>query len=233
MTRSKLWGGAPRFRWFCAVAVMSVGCDQMRERVNISPTEDVELLVLRVSNGSIEVTQGDKVQVDLVMRAPAGVVEHDFQIEQGGLTVSAMCTTPVFCAVDAVVQVPVNVDVRVEMDHGEVWATGIHDMNVILREGVADLDVSGNLTAQVGRGLVRAIANEGQLVRIAVADGDIDLRVPQGVWSTDVVAAEQETVGVTVNHRAMGRLELVAPSGRVRIQPDSESQRDSGVARLP
>ena len=123
-----------------------------------------------------------------MMRAPAGVVEHDFQIEQGGLTVSAMCTTPVFCAVDAVVQVPVNVDVRVEMDHGEVWVTGIHDVNVILGDGIADLDASGDLTAQVGRGLVRAIADEGQLVRIAVADGDIDLRVPRGSWSTDVAS---------------------------------------------
>ncbi len=233
MTRSILWARAPRVRKVCAILPVVVGCSQVREREVIVPEGHVDELVLHVSNGSVEVVRADTMRVELAMRAPEGVVDRSSRQEDGILTVTASCTTPVFCAVDVVAQVPAEMAVRVDMGRGEVWATGVRDLNVSLSDGLADLDVTGTLTAQLGQGHVRAVAAEGQVVRVAVGNGDIDVKVPDSAWEMDIVAAEQSVEGLRRESRARGSLELVAPAGRVRVRGRPSVGRDSGTSIDP
>jgi hypothetical protein len=210
-----------------------IGCSQVRERESVLPGAHLDLLVLQVSNGLIEVVRSDTTRVDLAMRAPEGVVERSSHEQDGILTVSARCTTPVLCAIDAIAHVPADLPVRVDLGYGEVWATGIQTLNVALGEGLADIDVTGTLTAQVGHGQVRAVAAEGQVVRIAVGDGDIDIKVPRSTWAIDIVAATKSVEGVRQDGRARGSLELVAPSGRVRVRGRPSADEDSGGSIAP
>ena len=182
--------------------------------------------------GLIEIVPSRQVRVVQDLRAPEGAVEREEQLVDGHLQITTRCKSPVFCSVDTRIMVPEGVPVDVELARGEIWATGVGNLDVELGSGTLDLEVIGPLRARVGQGLARVESASDQLIRLAVGQGDIEMIVPRSPWQVDVQARESHMLGVDRRRQARGSLELVAPAGRVEVRAVSVLP-DSGSPRTP
>ncbi len=209
--------------------LQAVGCGEVRYRDAVSADDTVRKVVFRGDVGVVEIVPSSAAKVDLAVRAPEGaaLVQHS-QVD-GVFEVTTKCRTPILCAVDAEIFVPEGVPVEVEIDRGEVWATGIQELNVMVGEGDVDLDTAGPTTVQIGNGAARVVANSPESLRVAVANGDIDVRVVPERWNISVTGANESVSGVVMDEQAHGALELVAPSGTIKVQPLSGKLQDSGT----
>ena len=95
-------------------------------------------------------------------------------------------------------------------------------------EGDVDLDTQGPTTVQIGHGAARVTANGPENVRVAVANGDIDVRVVPDRWSVSVTGATEQVDGIVSDDQARSALELVAPSGHIQVRPALVRIQDSG-----
>jgi len=228
MTRSQVTGLLSIF----GMATIQAGC-AATQRLELSESlVNVDQITIRGDVGVTEVVPGSRARIIQELNAPEGTIERSVQVVDGHLTVETRCKTPVLCSVNSRVQVPEGIAVRVELDEGEVWATGIGDLDVELGSGTADLDTLGSLGAHVGHGRIRAESAQGQRVRLTVGQGDIELLVPRTPWRVDVQSQESQILGVLRDEQASGSLELIAPSGRVRVRAIGPAA-DSGSAFAP
>ena len=211
------------------VGLQAIGCGEVRYRDAFRADDVVRKVVFRGDVGVVEIVPSSSAKVDLAVRAPEGaaLVQHS-QVD-GVFEVTTKCRTPILCAGDAEVFVPDGVPVDVEIDRGEVWSTGVQDLNVSVGEGDVDLDTAGPTTVQVGHGTARVVANSPESLRIAVANGDIDVQVVPERWNLSLTGASESVSGVVMDPQAHGALELVAPSGMVKVQPLARKHQDSGT----
>ena len=226
--------GTPReegpLRFFLAALMLSsIGCSEVRYRDSISGGPGIERIVIRGDVGLIQLVPSAVARIDLAIRAPEGAAFVQLKEVEGLLEVSSRCRTPVLCAVDAEVHVPPNAKVEVELDRGEVWATGIGSVDISVGEGEVDVDALADVTVQIGRGAARIVAREGQQIRVAVGLGDIDVTVPSTRWNLDIIGSEETVRGIQRDGNSQGRLELVAPAGRVKVRGVEPTARDSGL----
>jgi len=211
------------------VALQAIGCGEVRYRDAVHAEPDVQRVVFRGDVGIVEIVSSTSAKVNLAVRAPDGAASVQHRQIDGVFEVITRCRTPILCAVDAEIHVPEGVPVEIELDRGEVWATGIQSMNVTVGEGDVDLDAFGPSTVQIGRGSARITANTADSVRVAVGSGDIDVRVAQERWNVSLTAANESVAGIVDDEQARSSLELVAPSGSVRVRPLSKRTEDSGT----
>ena len=197
-----------------AAGLQAVGCGEVRYRDAVTAEDTVRKVVFRGDVGVVEIVPSEAAKVDLAVRAPEGaaLVQHS-QVD-GVLEVTTKCRTPILCAVDAEIFVPAGVPV---------------ELNVLVGEGDVDLDTAGPTTVQIGHGTARVVANSSENLRVAVANGDIDVIVGPERWNLTVTGANESVTGVTVDDQAHGALELVAPSGMVKVQPLVAKLQDSGT----
>ncbi len=211
------------------VGLQAVGCGEIRYRDSIRPEEDVQRIVFRGDVGIVEIVPDAQAHVDLAVRAPDGAASVQHRQTDGVFVVTTRCRTPILCAVDAEIHVPEGVPVEIELDRGEVWATGVQALSVSMGEGDVDLDAFGPTTVQIGNGSARVAANTPDNVRIAVGSGDIDVQVAQERWNVSLTAANESLAGVVDDKQARSSLELVAPSGTVRVRSGGKRAEDSGT----
>jgi len=207
-------------------------CGEVRRVEVAPPTGRVQEITVRVDSGVIEVVTSTRVRVVQEIHAPEGAVERREKIVAGHLTIESRCKSPVFCSVDTRIWVPDGVPVHLELGQGEVWATGVGDLEIDLGTGMLDLDTAGALRARVGQGKIRAETTPNQLIRLAVGQGDIDLIVPRTPWQVEVQSSDTQLLGVIRDRRARGSLELTAPAGRVRVRAMG-APTDSGSLPAP
>jgi len=210
-------------------SLQAVGCGEVRYRDAVSPEEEVRRVVFRGDVGVIEIVPSATAKVDLAVRAPEGaaLVQHN-QVD-GVFEITTKCRTPILCAVDAEIFVPEGVPVDIEIDRGEVWATGIRELNVLVGEGDVDLDTAGPTTVQIGHGSARVTANTSDNLRVAVANGNIDVQTLPERWNLSLTGASEKVEGLIIDKQARGSLELVAPSGFVRVRSVVSKHQDSGT----
>jgi hypothetical protein len=207
-------------------------CGEPR-RVSIEPpVGSVDAVTIRVDIGIVEIVPGRTLRVEQVLRAPKGAVVHTERVVDRHLQVEARCKSPVFCSVDTRIRLPAGTAISIELHRGEVWATGVGDLDIELGTGSLDLDVTGAIRGRVGQGQIRVTAAADQLVRLAVGQGDIDLTVPRSPWQVDIQAEDTQLVGVHRSQHARGSLELTAPSGQVRVRATGGPV-DSGSPNIP
>jgi hypothetical protein len=211
------------------VAFQATGCGEIRYRDAIVAGPEVRRIIVRGDVGVIEIVPGTQARVDLAVRAPEGAALIQHHEVDRVLEVRSSCRTPILCAVDAEVHVPEGVPVQVEIDRGEIWATGVNGLDLSVGDGEVDVDTLGPATIQIGHGAARVFSRGTGTIRVAVGSGDIDVHVRPGDWNVDVTAANQSVSGVTVNPAARGSLELVAPAGTVRVVGKGFSTDDSGT----
>ena len=211
------------------MGLQAVGCGEVRYRDAIHADSPVKRVVFRGDVGIVEVVPSETVKVALAVRAPDGAaLVQDNQVD-GIFEVTTKCRTPILCAVDAEIHVPDGVPIEIEIDRGEVWATGAHELNVLVGEGDVDLDTQGPTTVQIGHGAARVTANGPENIRIAVANGDIDVLVVPDRWSVSVTGATEQLDGIVSDDQARSSLELVAPSGHIHVRPVITRMQDSGT----
>jgi hypothetical protein len=211
------------------VSLQAVGCGEVRYRDVVHAESTVQRVVFRGDVGIIEVVPASTAKVNLAIRAPDGAASVQHRLVDGVFEVTARCRTPILCAVDAEIHVPEGVPVEVELDRGEVWATGIRSMSVSVGEGDVDLDAFGPTTVQVGSGSARVTANSAENVRVAVGNGDIDVHVAHERWNVSLTAANESIDGVVDDQQARSSLELVAPAGSVQVRRTRIRVEDSGT----
>jgi hypothetical protein len=216
------------------LAVLFGGISACTERrVSIEPpAEAVDEVTIRVDIGIVEIVPGRTLRVEQVLRAPKGAVVRSERVVDGHLQVEARCKSPVFCSVDTRIRLPVGTSISVDLHRGEVWATGVGDLDIELGTGSLDLEVTGAVRGRVGQGQIRVETAADQLVRLAVGQGDIDLTVPRSPWRVDIQAADTQLAGVNRSRNARGALELTAPSGVVRVRATGGPV-DSGSPNIP
>ena len=214
-TRVLLTAGAT----LCGIALQATGCGEVRYRDGVAATTPIERIVVRGDVGVIELVPGSTAQVDYAVRAPEGVssVQHDES--DGVLQLVARCHTPILCAVDAEVRVPPGVPVEVDLGFGEVWSTGVSDLDISIGQGEVDVDTTGRVTIQVGQGAARVVTAGSEQIRVAVGKGDIDVRANPVRWNLGITARNTIDTGIDHDPTARGAMELIAPAGTVRIRP--------------
>ena len=200
------------------IASQSAGCGEVRYRDTITADQPVRRVVIQGDMGIVELVPASATKVDYAVRAPEGAALIQYTEFDGVLQVSARCRTPILCAVDAEVHIPDGVPVEVELDRGEVWATGIGNIDVSVGEGEVDIETSGRSTVQVGSGAARVVSTNTDQLRVAVGQGDIEVLVSPEKWNIDIVAASESLKGVTHDEDALGAMELVAPAGLVSVR---------------
>ena len=205
------------------VSLQGVGCGEIRYRDGIQPTQQVHRIEVHGDVGVIEVVPSDVAKIDFAVRAPEGAAHVQHTEFDGVLVVNTRCRTPILCSVDAEVHVPSGVQVEIELDRGEVWATGVGDIDVSVGEGEVDLETSGRTTVQLGQGAARVVSASSEQIRIAVGSGDIDVRVSPSSWNISLVAASEIVRGVAHDGDAVGSMELFAPAGTVTVRALSPS----------
>ncbi len=220
MTRSPLSPVAPRVALLPLLAALSaqlIGCGSVRYRENFAPEGEIRHIVVQSDAGLVELVAGDSLRVERAIHGPELALSLSHSVEDGVLTLQARCKRLMPCAVDTRVQVPDGVSVSVDLGQGEVWATGIAQLELELDEGLVDLDLDGQLNASVGEGVVRARLGEGSSAHVGVGKGDILVQVPSGAWDVEAVTPSLDTSHVSILSGAPSSLDLVAPAGRVQV----------------
>lgn len=207
-------------------------CGEPRLVSTEPPPGTVDEVTIRVDVGIVEVVAGPTLRVEQVLRAPDGAVMRTERVVDGHLLVEARCKSPVFCSVDTRIRLPEGTPISIDLHRGEVWATGVGDLDIEVGTGSLDLEVIGAVRGRVGKGQIRVQAAADQLVRLAVGQGNIDLTVPSSPWRVDIQAADTQLVGVSRARNARGALELTAPSGQVRVRATG-GPGDSGSPNIP
>ena len=213
---------------YLGLAVLLGGCSDVRYRDGIVAQGPVQQIQIEGDVGVIDLVPSKTAKVEYAVRAPEGVANVQGSETDGVLRTSARCSTPVLCAVDMQVHVPVDVGVSVDFDVGEVWSTGVGQLSVRVGQGEIDVDTTGNVTLQVGQGSVRVKTTGSESVRVAVGDGDIMVEAAPDRWSLNVTAESQANEGLIDDPLAVGQMELVAPAGLVTMKPVNRTE-DSGT----
>ena len=212
----------------CGVALQATGCGEVRYRDGVTASTKVQRIVVHGDIGVIELVPGPTAKVEFAVRAPEGVSSVQHSENDGVLQLVARCHTPILCAVDAEVHVPPGVSVEVDLGFGEVWSTGVADLDISVGQGEVDVDTMGRVTVQVGQGAARIVTTGSEQIRVAVGKGDIDIRATPVRWDLGITARNTIDAGIEHDPKARGAMELVAPSGTVRIRPTHLSK-DSGT----
>lgn len=201
------------------LGIMAAGCAPVRYTEVFAPEGDVARVVFEAERGDVEVVPGKAVRVERTVRGPEGAVSLEHSVgPDGTLVLSARCTSVLPCAVDTRLALPPQLPVWLTVGEGEVWTTGIDDLQLDLTLGDADVEVRGRLVATVGSGDVRAWLGPTSDARIAVGRGDVEVVLPAGAYGLDLTARTQDVEGVATRADAPGQLEVVAPSGRVHVR---------------
>lgn len=217
-----------RITGFLGAALLLGGCSDVRYRDGVIAKGPIQQIQIEGDVGVIDLVPSKIAKVEYAVRAPEGVANVQGSEIDGVLRTTARCSTPVLCAVDMQIHVPMGVGVAVDLDVGEVWSTGVGQLNVRVGQGEVDVDTTGNVTLQVGQGSVRVKTTGSESVRVAVGDGDILVEAAPDRWSLNVTAESQANEGLIDDPLAAGQMELVAPSGLVTMKPVNRLQ-DSGT----
>jgi len=219
-----------KLRWFTITTITATlgmlgGCESARYTEAFYPEGVIDRVVIQSDSGLVEIISGNRVRVERTIRAPEGALDLSHQIRTGDsgeevLYLSASCKPLLPCAVDMNLTLPAGIPVEVQLDEGEVWATGIGALSVQLSRGNLDADIAGPLQAQIGSGNAEVDLPARASATIAVGRGDISLSVPSGAWDLVTAGAQVEIHDtIEVAPSAAGSLELVAPAGVVRVSP--------------
>jgi hypothetical protein len=211
-----------------AVAAQISGCGEVRYRDATVAASTIERIQFRGDVGVVDLVPAKIAKVEYAVRAPDGAASVTPVERDGVLEVRAKCHTPVLCAVDAQIFVPEGVTVEIDLGMGEVWSTGLGNLNISVGQGDVDVDTTGTVTVQVGQGTARINTTGSESVRVAVGDGDIVVRASPDNWNMNVTAQEESVSGIVHDPTAVGQLELVAPAGSVVVRPGLLTQ-DSGT----
>jgi len=212
----------------CGVAIQATACSEVRYRDGVTASTKVQRIVVHGDIGVVELVPGNTAKVEFAVRAPEGVSSVQHSESDGVLQLVARCHTPILCAVDAEIQVPPGVSVEVDLGFGEVWSTGVADLDISVGQGEVDVDTMGRVTVQVGQGAARIVTTGSEQIRVAVGKGDIDVRANPVRWNLGIIARNTIDIGIEHDPNARGAMELVAPSGTVRIRP-TQLSKDSGT----
>lgn len=200
-----------------ALSAQLLGCGGVRYRENFAPEGEVRHVVLQSDSGLIVLVAGESLRVERAIHGPELALTLTHSVQDGVLTLEARCKQLLPCAVDTRIEVPAGVSVSVDLGQGEIWATGIGQLELELDDGLVDLDLDGQLNASVGEGIVRARLGEGSRARVGVGKGDIIVQVPSGAWDVEAVTPSLDTSHVSILSGAPSSLDLVAPGGRVQV----------------
>lgn len=226
MTRSRsLHGRALALPLAGLLLLSGSACTQVRYTEAFAPEGEVSRVVVQADAGTVELVAAEGLRVQRAIRGPEIALTLAHEVQDGTLTLVARCQPLLPCAVDTRVEVPAGVPVEVVLGRGEVWATGISSLDLKLGDGVADLDLAGDLVASVGSGDLRARLPGAASARVGVGDGDIELEVPQGTWTVDAQTSRLKLVDLEPVANGLGHLELTAPAGSVTVSATA------GVAR--
>lgn len=214
--RGGAWGA-----WVASLCALgtAAACVPVRYTEAFVPEGEVTRVVVEIETGDLEIVPAEAVRVERAVRGPEGAAELQHSLERdGSLMITARCPGVLPCGVDTRLAVPAHVPVVLTIGEGEVWATGLDDLQLDIAEGDADVEVRGRFVATVGSGDVRAWLGPASDARVAVGRGDVDVVVPPGAYALDLTARSRDVEGVTPDGDAPGQLEVVAPSGRARVR---------------
>ncbi len=213
-----------RAAWFGLVALglpllANIACTSVRYTEAFEPEGEVTRVIVHSDAGLVEVVSGDELRVERAIRAPEAALRLSHDIVDGILMIEAHCTTVLPCAVDTRVTIPHAVPVEIDLGVGEVWATGVTDLQLELDEGSADVDITGKLVASVGSGSIRARVADEQRARVGVGRGDIHVEVPtKSEWRVDAHTGKVELIDLDSVADAVGVLDLTAPAGTITVR---------------
>jgi len=206
-------------RWLPALGVVASACVPVRYTEAFVPDAPVVRVVLEVERGSVEVVPGGSVRVERAVRGPAGAAALAHHLSPDGtLTVEAGCPGVLPCGVDTRLSVPPSVPVAVAVDRGDVWVTGLEELQLDIADGDADVEVGQRLVASLGTGSIRAWLGASTHARVAVGQGNVDVQVPASSYDLDLTARTRDVEGVLPDGQADGHLEVIAPAGRARVR---------------
>lgn len=201
-----------------APLVGAVGCTQVRYTEAFAPDGDIRRVVVQSDAGLVELVEADELRVQRAIRAPEAALSLSHHVADGTLYLEAHCVRMLPCAVDTRVEIPAGLAVEVDLGSGELWATGISSLTLELDSGMADVELSGDLTASIGTGSIHARLASESRARVGVGRGDIEVDVPSGAWSVQAETARLRLVDLEPVADGLGHLELTAPAGTVTVR---------------
>jgi hypothetical protein len=200
------------------ILLSTVACLPVRYTERFVPEGEIREILVRSDSGDVELRSADSLRIQRTIRAPDGAVELSHTVEDGKLTLDAHCTTLLPCGVDLEIDIPEGVAVRVEIDQGEVWATGLARLQVKVGMGDVDVDVDGPLNIRVGQGSIQARIDTRHTARLAVGMGDVSIQARGAGMAMDISAAVIRVDGLGHDPDSQATLQVVAPAGEVSIR---------------
>lgn len=216
-------GGGARRRWAAVLVLGLSGCaSQVRSAPVIVP-EAVQLVVVDVDHGNVEIVATEEVARVEIQRTAREVQGRGSQhaVKDGILRIEARCGGAPKCKINHRLRVPPTTAVTVSARDGDV----------------ALIDVAGDVDVEVGLGNVSGlrltgakidVATEGgnvdlilnaapTVLTVQVAAGDIDLRVPPGSYRCELAEKSIPQFGVKCEAGARHLLSATTAVGRLSV----------------
>jgi hypothetical protein len=193
------------------------------------PAAGVDLLVVEVDSGSLDITAADVDVITVRARISDGLrgTGHREEVVSGRLELEATCHNylGMFCSVDYDVQVPVGFDVVARMDNGRIQVVGTEgSVDATSSNGsIALVDVRGDISVSSDNGAIDGDGLVSAIVSARSSNGSIDLGF---VEAPTIVEADSDNGSVEVR--------LPEVDGGYRVEQDTDNGSvDLGVATDP
>jgi hypothetical protein len=200
-------------------------CTPERYTEAFYPEGDIREVVILGDAGDVVVEAGDRLRVERTIRGAERALSLSHSVEDGALVLESRCQGLLPCSVDVRLQLSEGVPVFVILESGEVLIREMDQIDVELSRGQVLLEDAGDLRIRLGQGDVRGTVKDGTQVEVVVAEGNVEMRLPSGPWSTEIEGDIQEVQGLEEHESSENELTVVAHGGEVRLQSRSELAR--------
>ncbi len=206
-------------------AGMSLGsCDAIQYEERFPVSGEIEQIVIRIDRGDVELIAAEDLWIERKVRGWKGALELGSTIRDGVLTIEARCRGIMTCRVDTRIELPPELDVRVEVGEGTVVLSElIGDVEVEIGEGElrGDALATTSLWASVAIGDISlAVSRAAGDLAVVSANGDVFLDLPAGPWDLALSASDVTLDGLEADPEADRRVEVIAVGGAVLIQTE-------------
>ncbi len=201
------------------LAILLSGCIVSVED-NFCVTDDVDEIVIDVSNGDVTLTSGPELCVSVDVGGVA-TTEVTHKVKKGVLYLDYDCSA---CGGDIVITAPKSLLVDVAIGTGNLRLEGRGgDVYAAVGAGeVTSVDMTSRFTELVtAAGSVRATwAERPEYVSTVVAVGEIDIVVPTGEYDLDLesTAGPIDISGIDESKKADAKIVALASAGAITIR---------------
>ena len=203
------------------VALGSAGCQGGTGRIAMDDALDITAVAISAPAGQVRVhavPPGSGVSGEHALAGAGAKDRASVTLDEDGvLRIDSTCLPVAPCRLDLDLAVPETMPVSIDLGAGNVFTTGVFEVDALVDRGDVSIIDGYNATVRVGEGNLHArLAGPGAL-RAVLAAGDAEIAVQPGGWQIQAVAADLKMTGVSLDRLASRALDVHAPGGTVLL----------------